>query len=190
MHKTKLRLIILTLVTFLFMLHISSAAEPLKLQDVGIKLKALGLMVGDPDGSMRFQDKITRAEFATVSIKLMGKETLAASRKGPTKFKDVPKDHWATGFINVASDSKLINGYEDGTFKHDNTITYGEALTILVNTLGHGNDVSPEDWPNNFVQKAEQIGLTSGLKLDPSKPMTRGDVAILLNNSLTIPVKK
>ena len=190
MITTKKRILLLTLILLIFTLHISSAAEPMKLQDVGIKLKALGLMVGDPDGNMRFKDKIIRAEFATVSIKLIGKESSAASRKGATKFQDVPKDHWATGFINVASDSKLINGYEDGTFRHGNNITYGEALTILVNALGYGKDVPAGDWPNNFVQKAGQIGLTKDVKLDPSTPVTRGDVAILLNNSLTIPVKK
>ena len=186
---SKFMIISIVIVALLFSLQTSFAAKA-NLDEIGPKLKALGLLIGDPDGNMRFQDKISRAEFAVVAARLIGKEEESLKRKGSTIFKDVPKDHWASGHINVSVENKLIYGYDDGTFKIKNDITYGETLTILVNALGYGSEVPPENWPANFVEKAKALGITKDMTFENKTPATRGDVARMLNNSLTVKIKK
>lgn len=181
------RILVLTIVVLLLSMQLSYATN---LEDIGTKLKALGLMVGDPNGNMRFQDNITRAEFAAIAVRLIGKEKDAIAQKGPTKFKDVPKDHWSTGYINVAVANGLIHGYGDTTFKLDRNITFGEATTILVNALGFRETVKGTNWPDNFIAKAKELGIVKDIKLGPNATAKRGDIARMLDNSLYIPLKK
>ncbi|MFZ5968838.1 MAG: S-layer homology domain-containing protein [Bacillota bacterium] len=187
MRKIGLFILVTTFVLFSFQ---GSFAQTKTLTEIGTELKALGLLLGDPDGNMRFGDNISRVEFTAVAVRLIGKEKDALNSKGTTVFKDVPKDHWGTGHINISVNEKLIRGYEDGTFRFNNNITYGEALTIIVNALGYGKDVPADDWPNNFISKANTLGITKGVKVVPDQAVTRGDIAVMLYNSLTVKVKR
>ncbi|AOT70162.1 hypothetical protein Gferi_11500 [Geosporobacter ferrireducens] len=191
-HRMKFSFRNLLLCCFILVLATSSlvfAASSPTLDEIGVKLKALGLLIGDPNGNMRFGDNITRAEFTAVAVRMIGKEAEALSRKGATKFKDVDRTHWSTGHINVSVENNLITGYPDNTFKLQRNITHAEALTILVNALGYKDTVKGSNWPNNFIDKANELGITKGITIKPSTPATRGDVARMLNNSLTIPIK-
>ncbi|KXG76212.1 S-layer homology domain-containing protein [Thermotalea metallivorans] len=190
MHRRVKKIITLALIFTILVFHTAYGLETTKLEDIGVRLKALGLMIGDPDGNMRFQDNITRAEFAAVSVRLIGKESAALQRKGKTKFQDVPSTHWSTGHINIAVENGLIRGYEDGTFRLNRNITHGEAITILVNALGYGSKVQGTDWPNNFIHAATELGLTKDVAIKAETPATRGDIAVMLHNSLTIPLGK
>ena len=53
----------------------------------------------------------------------------------------MPKDHWAYDTINYARIMGWISGYEDGTFKPNNTITRAEAITIINRMLGRIGDI-------------------------------------------------
>lgn len=183
------RLILCCLILVLISSPAAFAARAANLDEIGVKLKALGLLIGDPNGNMRFGDNITRAEFTAVAVRMIGKEAEALTRKGPTKFKDVDRTHWSTGHINVSVENNLITGYPDNTFKVQRNITHGEVLTILVNALGYKDDVKGTNWPNNFIDKANELGITKDMTIKASSPATRGEVARMLNNSLTIPIK-
>lgn len=183
------RLILCCLILVLISSPAAFAARGATLDEIGVKLKALGLLIGDPNGHMRFGDNITRAEFTAVAVRMIGKEAEALTRKGLTKFKDVDRTHWSTGHINVSVENNLITGYPDNTFKVQRNITHAEVLTILVNALGYKNEVKGTNWPNNFIDKAKELGITKDLTIKASSPATRGEVARMLNNSLTIPIK-
>jgi hypothetical protein len=190
MFKKSNKFFIVVVIVLVLMLNFQGGfAENIDLEEIGYKLKALGLFIGDDKGNMNFDKNISRAEFAVVAARLIGKEEEAITKIGPTIFKDVPEGHWASGHINITTDAELIVGYEDGTFKLNNNITHGEVLTIMVNALGYGSDVPPENWPENFVSKASELGLTKDVSFDSKAPATRADIALMLNNSLTIPIK-
>lgn len=148
------------------------------------KLAALKILQGYPDGTFRPANSITRAEFATAVVNLLGLGDDAAFVKKVTKFNDVPADHWATGYINIATEQGVISGYPDGTFRPEQPVTYNEAITMLVRMLGYGISVVG-GYPAGYVAKAREIGITDGVKAS-SQVATRGDVAIMLANSLTI----
>jgi|DewCreStandDraft_5_1066085.scaffolds.fasta_scaffold01244_28 expansin (peptidoglycan-binding protein) len=51
-------------------------------------------------------------------------------------YTDVPKTHWASTYITLATYLGLVKGYPDGTFKPDNPITRAETVTIAVRQMG------------------------------------------------------
>lgn len=150
-------------------------------------LAALGIMVGDDDGAFRLDDNIKRSEVAKMAIHALGLEDIADSRKGESKFPDVSVNHWANGYINLATAQGLIVGDDLGNFRPDDSITYSEAMAIFVRALGY--EVMAEDkgsYPEGHVVVAGSIGLTKSVQGATNKPITRGNVAFLTNNALTV----
>ena len=153
-------------------------------------LVALGLMQGYGDGSLGLEKNITRAEFATLVVRLICKETEAKSNTDDTIFSDVKNNHWASGYINVAVAEGLINGYPDNTFKPENNISHGEALTLVVKMLGYENDVNKDiKWPLNYISKATQLGINNNSVLVPNNKATRGEIAVFMDKSLLVKLK-
>lgn len=60
----------------------------------------------------------------------------APTKEYPQKFYDVPKDHWAFNYIAELADRGVIAGYEDGSFKPNNTVTRAEWAKIMVGAAG------------------------------------------------------
>lgn len=88
-----------------------------------------GYILGRPDGNFDPEAPITRAEFATMTVrfaKLM--DDSGAS------FSDID-NHWAASYILKAATATWINGYPDGTFRPDQNITRAEAMTLVNNVL-------------------------------------------------------
>ncbi|MGE5590116.1 MAG: S-layer homology domain-containing protein [Bacillota bacterium] len=153
------------------------------------RLNALGIVTGYPDGNFGVKDSVTRAQFAAIAVRALGLESAANFAKGATKFSDVAADYWASGYINVASQQGLIAGYPDGKFGPEDPVTYAQALTIIVRMLGYAPVTEGRGiWPANYLAKAAQIGVSSGVAISGggSAPATRGDVALFVDNSLTI----
>lgn len=150
-------------------------------------LAALKIMIGDDDGSFRLDDNLKRSEVAKMAIHAMGLEDVAESAKGEVKYPDVTTEHWANGYVNLATSQGLIIGDDEGNFRPDDSITYAEAMAIFVRALGY--EVMAEDkgeYPSGHVAVGGSIGLTKGVQGSVSAPITRGNIAILTNNSLTV----
>ena len=112
-------------------------------------------------------------------------------------FSDVSRDFWAFESIEQLADSEIINGYSDGTFRPDNSITREEFITILVNALGIYNgtskcnfeDVSEDDWFYKFVSSGYEAGVVSGISqtlFGKGMEITRQDVAVMIARALQL----
>ncbi|MBR5460418.1 MAG: S-layer homology domain-containing protein, partial [Clostridia bacterium] len=77
-------------------------------------------------------EPITRAEF----VDLANSASMLAAGKGDIKFRDVDSEHFYYSSIMAAASSGLVNGYEDNTFRPDNTITRAEVVTVINRLLG------------------------------------------------------
>ncbi|MGJ0846871.1 S-layer homology domain-containing protein [Tissierella praeacuta] len=149
------------------------------------RLVAFGIIEGYPDGTFKPEKEVTRAEFAKILIEALGIGNATKAATGVTKFSDVPASHWASGYINVASGQGLIKGYNNGTFQPEKKVSYAEALTMLVRALGYQDNFLKGTWPGNYVAKAAEAGVTSGVKFNSAtSSANRGDVANLVNNTL------
>lgn len=151
-------------------------------------LGALEIMVGDAGAdTFRPDDTIIRSEVTKVGVALMGLSQVADSSAGVSFYPDVDKDHWANGFINVATAQDLVIGDDTGTFRPDDEIKYSEAVAILVRALGYEPQASSKGgYPSGYIATASSIGLTKGVSGSASTLISRGDVARLAYNALTI----
>ena len=107
-----------------------------------------GIIAGYPDGTFLPNNKITRAEFATIAARFLSEEYV-----GPDLFTDI-SGHWAAEYINRAANAGWISGYPDGSFHPDAYITRAEAMTLVNNMLGRmpHEDHMLENmvkWPDN-----------------------------------------
>ena len=115
-------------------------------------LANMGIISGDPDGSFRPDDSITRAEFTKIAVGFFDK----AGDYVDGTYEDVSASDWYADFIDAAVDLGLIEGYPDGTIRPNASITRAEACTIVNRTLGRVPDkdhLLAEDemrvWPDN-----------------------------------------
>ena len=119
MKKVLSLVLALTLVLGSFGFAFAAPASDVKgtdYEDAVIRLTALNVLTGYPDGTFKPDNTITRAEFAAAVMRELGLEASAQVSKGTTAFTDVPAEHWASGYVNLASKLGYINGMGDGTF--------------------------------------------------------------------------
>ena len=102
-------------------------------------LEKYNIISGYNDGTFRPEEQITRAEFVTMCMRFYDMfEDITVSDKNI--FNDVPKSHWASGYIYNAIAMKWIEGYADGTFKPDSNITRAEVVAIVNRVLDRAAD--------------------------------------------------
>lgn len=147
-----------------------------------------GIIKGDPDGNLRLNDCMTRAEFAAVSCRLLN---LDITEPKNSMFLDVSEDFWGYAYINTAYNNGIINGYGDNTFKPNEFISYEEALKIIVCSLGYSQKAEQyAAYPYGYKLCATELGVTKNLKTSDGQKITREDVIELVYNSLDVPMNK
>lgn len=99
-------------------------------------MQQFGIITGYADGSFRPDASVTRAEFAAIASRF---ETLT---EGTKSFSDVPGSHWAAKYINFAATRGWVNGYADGTFRPNNSITRAEVAAVTCRLLERNADQS------------------------------------------------
>ena len=151
-------------------------------------LGALGIMVGDAEtGNFRPDDNILRSEMAKVSVYSIGLEEVAKGANHQTRFPDVVSNHWANGAINVAEQQGMIVGDDVGTFRPDDPVLFQEAVAIMVRALGYEPKAqSNGGYPGGYMVVASDNQMLKGVTSTGSQPATRGDIAQLVFNSLTV----
>lgn len=143
-------------------------------------LSILNIMRGYPDGNFLKDECITRAEFASVAVKLTG-DTMHTTEN---TFSDVTNEHWAYDAIEICAQRGLINGIEDNIFAPDEIITYEQAIKIIVTALGY-SDIAQQSggYPSGYLGIAYNLNLMSKLN-NVSEQITRGDIAQIVYNAL------
>lgn len=152
-------------------------------------LNALGIITGYEDGSFGPNKTITRAEFAAVVCRALG---LGEALGGAQVFTDVPADHWAAGYVALAYQQGIINGYGDGNFGPSDNVKYKDAIKMVVAALGY-NPVAEVNggYPGGYQVVASSAGLLAGITgASADEPATRAVVAQMVYNGLTVPMMK
>lgn len=145
-------------------------------------LSALGIVEGKAEGSYEPDSSLTRAEMATIILRAMN---MAQNAKGTDVFTDVPSSHWAYANVSAAYQLGIVNGTSATTFAPDATVTYEQAVKMVVSALGYGVQAEAiGGYPSGYLAKATQLDLLKGVKVGGE--MSRGNMAILLYNALDV----
>ena len=144
-------------------------------------LSNLDILNGYEDGTFKPEATITRAEMAKIVCEALGYYGMGSDK---TPFDDVEPKHWAAGYINTAASLGIINGYGNGKFGPEDTVTYEQAVKMVVCALGYEAMAADRGgWPTGYTSVAANIGLTKNMSSS-----VRGDIAVLIYNALTTPV--
>ncbi|NSW91767.1 MAG: S-layer homology domain-containing protein [Firmicutes bacterium] len=188
MKKAKLiKLFIIIIVLYLVFSIQVHAEVPANLESMCSKaLVNLKIMIGDENGNLNLQNKVTRCEFITLVNRMMTydyDEKIDDSVIVP--FKDISQKHWAYNNIKIALKYALIKGYTDNTVRPDNYVSLVEAKAVILRALGYENTINKK-WPEGIAEKAKELGLDKNLKVPNDKLITRGEASILIYNALTV----
>lgn len=104
---------------------------------------SMNYMVGNPDGTFRPYDPITRAEVVVVCCTVYNLQ----SNDMTNPFSDT-NNHWGKSYITLGYRNRMLFGYPDGTFKPDNNMTRAEAAVVF--TSAEKRDLEPLS-TTNFV---------------------------------------
>lgn len=91
-----------------------------------------GVINGNPDGTFKPNDNITRAEFVKLIATAMGLSVSSAD----VAFGDVSADSWYAPYVAAVSLEGIVNGDEYGNFNPEANITRQDMVTMLYRAVG------------------------------------------------------
>lgn len=161
-------------------------------------LQEEGILKGYNDGSFKPGKSVTRAEFLKIIIEGSDLET---DQTEEIPFKDVSEKAWYYPYVQKAYHEKFVNGYDDGTFKPEQTINKVEALKILAlvqdwklpTKLSKNpfKDVPRLSWFAAYVSYAKDHDYLeeTGETFAPSSLMSRANISEIIFRTLEKDVK-
>ena len=150
-------------------------------------------IVGYPDGNVKPEGNITRAEVATIFFRLLTDESRDEFWSQTNNYTDVPADAWYNNAVSTLSNAGIIDGYEDGTFKPDGNITRAEFATIAVRFFEatyDGGDLFSDiagHWAQDYINEAANAGIVDGYPdgtFRPQQYITRAEAMTMVNRTI------
>jgi hypothetical protein len=143
-------------------------------------LSAFDVINGFGDGTFRPEEPVTRGQMAKMLTVVLGYKDF--SQNLHSSFADT-QGHWADPYVEIVNSFDIVVGYDEDTFGPDNNISYSEAVTMIVRTLGYTDSSLEGDWPYDYLVKATDLGILDDVSM-MSSGATRGDVALMIYNAL------
>lgn len=146
-------------------------------------LRLMGVLDGYGDGTFRPDTVLNRAQFCKMAVYAMDGSGELGRYSTITIFPDVKPSHWASAYINMASKKGIISGFADGKFKPGQTVTAGQAVTILMRGLGYKDEDMGGVWPQSYMAEAQTNGLLKSTGVTSAYAgLTRAQAARLFLN--------
>ncbi|MTI48862.1 S-layer homology domain-containing protein [Sporosalibacterium faouarense] len=157
--------------------------------DCIITLIEHGVIKGYPDGTIRPEYKVTRAEVAALVARALKVEEDFS--KEPVYKDDIPK--WVEGYVVALTDYNIYTGYPDNTFRSDKYISREEVVAVLIRgfekSLDANNKLDFKDkddigfWAVDYVKSGVENNVITGYPdgtFKPKNDITRAEVFTIL----------
>jgi hypothetical protein len=168
-----------------------------EVNDMGSRM----IISGVGDDLFNPDQPITRAEFAAVMVRGLGLKLA----DGTASFTDVRTTDWFNGAVQTLAQVKLIDGFEDGTFRPAETLTREQAMKIISQAMvltelrsnpsaiaadvlkpfADSNEAA--EWAKANIAEVIQSGIItgrSGTILDPKANISRAEAAVIIRRLL------
>ncbi len=136
---------------------------------------------------MRNLKKVLALVVAVAMIASMGLVASAAS------YSDVASNASYADAVNLLSNLGIITGFEDGTFRPDETVTRAQAAAMIVRMLGLADevemgetdftDVAADNWASGYINVAYANGIINGMgdgTFNPEGEVTYGQIVKMI----------
>ena len=155
-------------------------------------------IIGYPDGNVKPQGNITRAEVATIFFRMLTDEVRNEFWSQTNPYNDVKMTDWFNNAISTLTNLGVVNGYTDGGFHPNAKITRAEFATMAVRffliteemygeiTEDAFSDIA-NHWANKYINMAYLLEIVDGYPdgtYRPNKVITRAEAMTIVNNTL------
>jgi hypothetical protein len=169
-------------------------------RDMGARL----IVMGTGDNTYEPDREVTRAEFAAILVRGLG----LPLERGTAPFSDIPQSAWFNDVVATAYTHRLLNGFEDGTFHPEETITREQAVIMLSRAMtltgltaklpGQATEevlrpytdaAAVSDWALDGMAASIQAGVMQGKSsatLAPQDFLTRAEAATIIQRLLQL----
>lgn len=133
---------------------------------------------------------VTRAEFATVALRLYDEEVADEFMEGvDTPYADVTSEHYKSVDIAKVSGRGIMKGYSDGAFHPEESLQLAQAVKIILELLGYGEFIEYNGgYPAGYMQQAVFTGLVSGVSKSAYDPISYRELCRIIYNAIDIPM--
>ncbi len=149
-------------------------------------------VIGYPDGTIRPNCHISRAEVATIFFRLLTDDARAEFNSTENSFKDVAAGSWYNRAISTLANANILVGDENGNFRPNDPITRAEMATIiarfdkLTETGKTFSDIKGH-WAQKDIEMATTKGWLNGYPdgtFRPNNAITRAETFKMINRVL------
>lgn len=159
----------------------------------------IAYVYGYPDGTVRPNGTITRAEVTTIFYRLLTSARRDEIFTSENSFRDVNSSMWYNKATSSMAAGGYIQGYADGTFGANKPITRAEfvclAARFATKTTGFASytDVDNGHWAARSIAICASNGWVQGYEdgtFRPDQPITRAEAMTIINRMLGRGVSK
>ena len=154
------------------------------------KWESRALISGYEDGTIRPDNEISRAEFVSLVNRVAGYQAAG----GTVKFSDVKTGDWYAGQVAIAVNEGYIGGFEDNTFRPNDSVTRAQAAAIIARIKNLPADAAranqfadaaaTPDWAEGVVGAVANAGYMIGdeaNRFNAEKALTRAEAVAALD---------
>jgi len=161
-----------------------------------------GLMSRMSTGDFNESAFLSRAELANILVRTFQLSDRNPSQANSIQVNDVPSNHWAYNDIQTVLRTGVMSGYREGRFFPEQRVTRAEAFSIFAQAYGifqfpdqtiaeilsqYPDAPQVPSWAQKSMATALYEGFVNvdaGNRINPTLPMTRGDIAFALSRYL------
>ena len=150
-------------------------------------------IIGRTDGLVHPEAQITRAEVATIFFRMLTDESRNTLWSQSNPYSDVQPDMWCNAAVSTMTRAGVIQGYKDGKFHPNASITRAEFAAIAVRFFevtysgqDKFSDISGH-WAADYINRAADAALISGFTdgtFRPDVKITRAQAITIFNRVL------
>lgn len=154
------------------------------------KWESQALISGYEDGTIRPDHEISRAEFVALVNRVAGYQAAGST----VKFSDVKTGDWYAGQVAIAVNEGYIGGFEDNTFRPNDSVTRAQAAAIIARIKNLPSDTAranqfadaaaTPDWAKGVVGAVANAGYMIGDEannFNAEKALTRAEAVASLD---------
>ncbi len=103
-----------------------------------------------------------------------------------SKFLDLPHEKWFTKNVSYLFAMRIVDGYENNTFRPNGDVTVDAFIKMIVTALGYEIENGTEYWASNFINKSIELELVKEKELtNYRRQITRFEMSRMLARTLS-----
>ena len=147
---------------------------------------------GYPDGTVKPNGSVTRAETAAILFRLMDASSRSLYYSTAAGFRDVDSTKWYNTYVATLNNAGVITDSRDGYFRPDAAITRAELAAMLAqfaeqkSAAIYFSDVSASHWAAKAIALTADLGWINGYPdgtFGPDKTVTRAELMAMINRA-------